>query len=146
MPHACDYPERDTPRWKKTARFLRRTRRRYAFARFGCPLSPANKLRGILFASLRKWNAQRQPGDAAVWNGAKTGCAAKRSVSLHSRETHIWTVLTHFALPSVQSSFVVRGPIQMGSRRNVGHNLRTKLLAHRRCSKRSARDISIKTE
>lgn len=43
--------------------------------------SSANKLRGILFASLRKWNAQRQPGDAAVWNGAKTGCAAKRSIS-----------------------------------------------------------------
>lgn len=75
---------------------------------------------GILFASLRKWNAQRQPGDGAVWNGAKTGCAAKRSASLRSRETHIWTVLTHFALPSVQSSFVVRGPIQTRSRRNVG--------------------------
>lgn len=77
--HACDYSERDTPHSERKPRVSLGGQAAEVHSRDSATRS--NKLRGILFASLRKWNVQRQPGDAAVWNGAKTGCAAKRSAS-----------------------------------------------------------------
>lgn len=57
---------------------------RYELARAIRPARSRRRINytGILFTSSRKWNAQRQPGDAAAPNGvAKTGCTAKKSVS-----------------------------------------------------------------